>query len=259
MAGRKSTGGWRGAAGTALRSSHQKSSAAVTSGRNQNAFSRGSGTRCGAAAGTRTGAARRGARAGAAVTYVPEQCRVATKPSLAKRSYTSAAVLRETPKMEWDCRVTGSLKPSARRPSRMAALSWAYRLRAESREPLAAKSSLISNSASKRLTPRKVAQLFFPKVALKAWARPPNNAPQGRCPITARGCQMLEGFHDWVECVLTCAALSLFSSHLATTAAPHLSAAITTAIQDGAPAERYRARCQPQTGGNPGLRGRQGR
>ena len=45
---------------------------------------------------------------------------------------------------------------------------------------------------------------------------------------------MLEGFHDWVECVLTCAALSLFSSNLATTAAPHLSAAITTAIQDGA-------------------------
>jgi predicted methyltransferase len=45
---------------------------------------------------------------------------------------------------------------------------------------------------------------------------------------------MLEGIHDWFECVLTCAALSLFTSNLATTAAPHLSAAIASAIQDSA-------------------------
>lgn len=45
---------------------------------------------------------------------------------------------------------------------------------------------------------------------------------------------MLEGLHDWVECVLTCATLSLFTSSLATTAAPHLGAAISNAIQDGA-------------------------
>jgi predicted methyltransferase len=44
---------------------------------------------------------------------------------------------------------------------------------------------------------------------------------------------MLEEINDWVECLLTCAALSLFTSQFATSAAPHLSAAISAAIQDG--------------------------
>jgi predicted methyltransferase len=45
---------------------------------------------------------------------------------------------------------------------------------------------------------------------------------------------MLEEIHDWFECVLTCALLSVFTSNLATSTAPHLSAAIASAIEDGA-------------------------
>jgi predicted methyltransferase len=44
---------------------------------------------------------------------------------------------------------------------------------------------------------------------------------------------MLEGIHDWIECVLVCAVLSVFTSNLATSTVPHLSAAITSAIEDG--------------------------
>jgi predicted methyltransferase len=46
--------------------------------------------------------------------------------------------------------------------------------------------------------------------------------------------KMLEEIHDWIECVLTCAVLGLFTSTLATSAAPHLSATITAAIADSA-------------------------
>ena len=58
-------------------------------------------------------------------------------------------------------------------------------------------------------------------------------ASMGDVPNCRLGPYMLEEIHDWFECVLACAALSLFTSNLATSAAPHLSAAIIAAIQDG--------------------------
>jgi predicted methyltransferase len=50
--------------------------------------------------------------------------------------------------------------------------------------------------------------------------------------VRSKDLRMLEEIHDWFECVLTCAALSLFASNLATSTIPHLSAAVTSAIED---------------------------
>jgi predicted methyltransferase len=56
--------------------------------------------------------------------------------------------------------------------------------------------------------------------------------PKGvaRLPLEAH---MVEGWHDWIGCVLACATLSLCSSNLSAIAAPQVDAAITTAISDG--------------------------
>lgn len=45
---------------------------------------------------------------------------------------------------------------------------------------------------------------------------------------------MLEEIHDWFECALTCAMLSVFTSNLATSVAPQLSASIVSTIEDRA-------------------------
>src|SRR5438552_14265191 len=49
-----------------------------------------------------------------------------------------------------------------------------------------------------------------------------------------KGVRMIDEIHGWFECVFTCAVLSLFTSNFATSTIPHLSAAITAAIEDHA-------------------------